>query len=122
MFKLYALVLSLASLASSIPTPDNFLAPIKRAVDIPGAFAPDPQAYVVALKPNTVDPLARGEWLNNVLSTRGHRRRDLASSGLKLNWNETVYNGLAGTFSDAEIRTLRRQDEVKYIQHGASKR
>lgn len=117
MIKIYALVLSIASLAYSLPTPDDLLAPIKRAVDIPGALAPNPQAYVVAFKPNTVDPTGRGEWLNNVLSTRGHRRRDLSSSDLKLNWNETVYNGLAGTFSDAEIRTLRRQNEVKYIQH-----
>ncbi|KAG8798347.1 subtilisin-like serine protease, partial [Serendipita sp. 399] len=56
-------------------------------------------------------------WLNNVLSSRGHVRRELTQSDLRLGWNETVFNGLAGRFSDSEIRTLQQQGEVSYIQH-----
>lgn len=80
-----------------------------------------PSSYIVSIKPNTVDPNARGAWLNNVLASNGHRRRDLserAGNDLRLGWNETVFNGLAGTFSQAEIQTLSARDEVKYVQPG----
>ncbi|KAG8813576.1 subtilisin-like serine protease, partial [Serendipita sp. 400] len=109
--------LCLAAATIALPTPNTFLAPLRRAVDIPGAVAPIPDAYIVALKENTVDPHARGDWLNVVLSSRGHVRRDLTELDFRLGWNETVFNGLAGRFSDSEIRTLQQQGEVSYIQH-----
>ncbi|KAG8804104.1 hypothetical protein FRC17_006038, partial [Serendipita sp. 399] len=61
-----------AAAVIGLPTPDIYLAPVRRAFDIPNAVAPIPNAYIVALKDDTVDPTARGEWLNNVLSSRGH--------------------------------------------------
>jgi cerevisin len=116
--KQLSLSLLLAPIAIAAPLPTSWVAPVKRAIDIPGAIAGNQHSYIVAIKDNTVDPQGRGEWLNSILSTNGHTRRDLASDGLKLGWNETVFNGLAGTFNDREIRTLSRQAEVKYIQQG----
>jgi hypothetical protein len=81
------------------------------------------QTYILSLKPNTVDPDARGEWLNTVLSINNHTRRDLSStstgSDLRLTWSEHVFNGIAGSFSEAEVEMLRSLDEVKYIQPGS---
>ena len=75
-------------------------------------------SYIVSFKPNTVNPDARGTWLNGVLASNGLNRTTTTDSNLRLNWNETVFDGLAGTFSDAELQTLTARDEVKYVQPG----
>lgn len=100
---------------TALPTPRG----VESQSSVQVAAVTDSASYIVALKPNTVDPNARGEWLNTVLANGGHRRRDVATtagSDLRLKWNETIFNGLAGTFSQAEIETLGGLDEVKYVQ------
>lgn len=109
------LLLAVYAVASPIPRSKHQHTASLQVADV------SPSSYIVSLKPNTVDPNARGAWLNNVLASNGHQRRDLserAGSDLRLGWNETVFNGLAGTFSQAEIQSLSARDEVKYVQPG----
>lgn len=95
-------------------------APIRRAVDVGGRSADG--GYIVALKSNTVDPNARGRWLNNVLSTDGVTLDKATNESLKLKWKEDVFNGIAGTFSTEALDTLRKQPEVAWIEEGCASR
>ena len=108
-------LLALLPLSQAAPIVDN-PAPIRRAVDVGGRSANG--GYIVALKSNTVDPNARGRWLNTVLATDGVTLDKATNQSLKLKWNEGVFNGLAGTFSTEALDTLRKQPEVAWIEEG----
>jgi cerevisin len=150
------LLLSLLSSTLALPTPHQqerrSLAPLRRAESIPRAIPSSSNAFIVSLKPGSVDPSARGDWLASVLdgtstpssaslaptststtnntvkaseshhdhraSNHGHKRAE--ANGYVLGWDERVFNGLAGTFTDSELDTLRARDEVAYIQQGLS--
>ena len=92
------------------------LAPIRRAVDVGGRNTNG--GYIVAIKPSTVDPNNRLQWLNKVLNAQGITLDDDATQSLKLRWSEDVFNGLAGTFSTGALDTLRRQPEVAWVEEG----
>jgi cerevisin len=152
------LLLSLLASTLALPTPHQqergSLAPLRRAESIPRAIPSSPNSYIVSLKPGSVDPSARGDWLASVLDgtstssstslaaastststtnntvksneshhnqnslKHGHKRA--ADNGYVLDWDERVFNGLAGTFTDSELNTLRARAEVAYIQQGLS--
>jgi len=138
--------LSLLSSTLALPTlhqqERRLLAPLRRAESIPRAIPSSPNAYIVSLRPGTVDPSARADWLSSVLDTpattsnltstanntvktneshhdqhslrHGYKRTE--DNGYVLGWDERVFNGLAGTFTDSEVDALRARDEVAYIQ------
>lgn len=119
---LSSVLVSLLSCVQGAPTKSRPLlsAPITHAGDISGAKAASPPSYIISLESKTVDPQGRGEWLDSVLLTGGHTKRSHIASELRLEWNEAVFNGFAGQFSDAELRTLSSQPEVQWIQQGTS--
>ncbi|CCA70066.1 probable endopeptidase K [Serendipita indica DSM 11827] len=90
-------------------------APIKRSISL-GARSVAPSAYIVAIKADTVDPANRGAWLNKIMSQAGVSMSDAETSSLRLGWNETVMNGIAGTFSDSTLDVIRAQSEVAYVE------
>ena len=107
-------LLPLAALAAPTSTTR---APIKRSISL-GARAVAPSAYIVAIKANTVDPANRGAWLSKIMSQAGVSMSDDETSSLRLGWNETVMNGIAGTFSDSTLDVIRVQSEVAYVEPG----
>lgn len=156
-------LLALLPIVSALPTPqDQQPAPLKRAVEIPRAVASAPNSFIISLKPGSVDPTGRAEWLTAVLASltadaqekdnlggilssilgglnrisnsgrnRGQRQQGFNrnlnhhdkksdESTWKLNWDEKIFNGFSGSFSDEEIELLRAQEEVAYIQEGLS--
>lgn len=108
-----ALVLVPLSLAAPVA---EHLAPIRRAVDVGGLNANG--GYIVAIKPNTVDPNNRLQWLNRVLSAQNVTLDDGATQSLKLRWSQDVFNGLAGTLSAEALNVLRQQPEVAWVEEG----
>lgn len=94
-------------------------APVKRASDVLNARAVAKDAYIVALKPNTVDPEARGEWLTKVLAEGNVKVSDAQLEQMNLNWSATVFNGIGGTLSTKAVKVLSAQPEVAYIQEGS---
>ena len=94
------------------------LAPIRRAVDVGGRNANG--GYIIAIKPNTVDPNNRLQWLNKVLNAQGVTLDNDATQSLKLRWSEDVFNGIAGTFSTGALDALRQQPEVAWVEEGPS--
>lgn len=76
--------------------------------------------YIVAIKPNTVDPNNRGRWLTRILSAQNVTLDDDTTKSLKLKWNQAVFNGLAGKFSSQALTALQKQPEVAWIQEGLS--
>lgn len=108
-------ILPLVALAAPIKRP---LAPLKRANEILFARQATPDSYIVALKPDAVDPTKRGQWLERVLATGdiSVSAADIAEDpAFKLQWNEDIFNGLAGTFDQDAIEILRARDEVAWI-------
>lgn len=108
-FSLFATTLA-APIASS-------RALIKRSTTA-GAKSVSPDAYIVSIKANTVDPANRGVWLNKVMTAAGVSMTADQTSSLKLGWNETIMNGIAGTFSAEALEAISSQPEVAYIEPG----
>jgi hypothetical protein len=94
------------------------LAPLRRAIDVGGRHADG--RYIVSIKPDTVNPDARGEWLNKVLGAHNITLDFETTQKLKLRWNKDVFNGISGAFSTEVINVLRKQPEVEYIEEGPS--
>lgn len=109
--------LALVSLSLAAPVADH-LAPIRRAVDVGGLNANG--GYIVSIKPNTVDPNNRLQWLNRVLNAQGVTLDDAATQSLKLGWSQDVFNGIAGTLSTEALNVLRQQPEVAWVEEGLS--
>lgn len=109
--------LILLPLSLAVPLVEH-LAPIRRAVDVGGRNANG--GYIVAIKPDTVDPNNRLQWLNKVLTAQGVTLDAEATQSLKLKWNKDVFNGIAGTLSTEALNALRRQPEVAWIEQGPS--
>lgn len=63
---------------------------------------------------NTVK--ANGSHHDQYISKHGHKRGE--DNGYVIGWDERVFNGLSGMFTDSELNTLRARDEVAYIQQG----
>jgi cerevisin len=115
-------LVSVAISAFAAPTPAPRSRKSQQVAHVQTSSPTSTQTYIISLKPNTVDPNARGTWLNTVLSKNNHTRRDLApraDSDLRLTWNEKIFNGIAGSFNEAEVQTLTSLDEVKYVQPGS---
>jgi len=93
-------------------------APIRRSIT-PNARSVAPDAYIVSIKANTVDPANRGAWLNKVLNTAGVFMATEQTSSLRLEWNETIMNGIAGKFSADVLDAISLQPEVEFIEPGA---
>src|SRR5258708_1641975 len=87
--------------------------PIKRGTNQDPSI---PTSYIVALNPNTVDPSARGPWLDKIFTAAGASLSDDEKSALRLGWNETVFNGLGGVFNSDALNVLRAHENVQYIQ------
>lgn len=97
--------------------PTRLLPVIKRAANSNSDDdASTPTSYIVALKPNTVDPLNRGGWLDNVLATADASLSDDEKATLHLGWHESTFNGLAGVFNTDALNVLRAHQNVEYIQ------
>jgi cerevisin len=109
----FTAALALVPLSFAAPL-TRHLAPIRRAVDVGGDTAND--GYIVAIKPNTVNPANRGAWLNKVLSAEGVTLDDATTKSLKLKWDEDIFNGLAGPLSTEAVEILQKQPEVAWIQ------
>jgi len=114
---IYTPALLLLPLSLAAPVTDH-LPPIRRAVDV-GARGVN-GGYIVAIKPNTVDPLNRQQWLNRVLDAQGVVLDDATTQSLKLKWSPDVFNGLSGTLSTEALSILRQQPEVAWIEEGLS--
>jgi hypothetical protein len=110
--------LILLPLTLAAPTPVEHLAPLRRAADIGGQHANG--NYIVSIKPDTVDPYNRGQWLNKVLGAHNVTLDDYTTQKLKLRWNKDVFNGFSGRFSPEALDDLRNQPEVAYIEEGLS--
>ena len=113
----YAAVLAVLPLSLAAPVTEH-LAPIHRAVDVSAQSANG--GHIVALKPNSVNPNNRGEWLNKVLSAGDVTLDQATNQSLKLKWSDKVFNGVAGTFSNEALNVLRKLPEVAWIQEGPS--
>jgi len=97
-------------LADAAPTR---LLPIIKAAKVDDD-ASTPTAYIVALKPNTVNPLNRGPWLDKVFAASDASLSDDEKSTLHLGWK--VFNGIAGQFNTNALNALRAHEDVEYIQ------
>jgi len=113
-FTFFSLSLSL-SLAAPVA---EHLAPLRRAVDV-GGNNPN-GGYIVSIKPNTVDPNNRLQWLTKVLNAQNLTLDEDAKQSLKHEWSEDVFNGIAGTLSTDALNVLRRQPEVAWVEEGTS--
>lgn len=112
---LYSLLtFALLPLTLAVPL-DVHRAPVKRSPN-PEARAVSPNAYIISIKSGTVDPTNRGRWLNNVLNAANLTMSAEHTNTLKLGWNETLMNGIAGTFNDDVLETLRAQNEVESVE------
>jgi len=107
---IYTAALLLLPLSLAAPVADH-LPPIHHAVDVGGRSVNG--GYIVAIKPNTVDPLNQQQWLNRVLDSA-------TTQSLKLKWGPDIFNGLSGTLSTEALNNLRQQPEVAWIEQGPS--
>jgi hypothetical protein len=113
-----SLSLSLSpSLSLAAPVAQH-LAPLRRAVDV-GGLNPN-GGYIVSIKPNTVDPGNRLQWLTRILSAQNLTLDEGATQSLKLQWSQDVFNGIAGTLSTDALNVLRQQPEVAWVEEGRS--
>ena len=111
-FLTFSLSLSL-SLAAPVP---EHLAPLRRAVDVGGN---NPSGgYIVSIKPNTVDPNNRLQWLTRVLTAQNVTLDEQANQSLRLQWSQDVFNGIAGILSTDALNVLRQQPEVAWVEEG----
>jgi len=112
------LALTFLSLSLAIAAPvAEHLAPLRRAVDVGGN---NPSGgYIVSIKPNTVDPNNRLQWLNKVLNAQDLTLED-ATQSLKLESSEDIFNGIAGILSTDALNVLRQQPEVAWVEEGPS--
>jgi len=116
-FTFLSLSLSL-SLSLAAPVAEH-LAPLhRRAVD--GGRNNPSGGYIVSIKPNTVDPKNRLQWLTKVLTAQNLTLDEDARQSLKYKWSEDVFNGIAGIFSTDALDVLRRQPEVAWVEEGPS--
>jgi len=76
-------------------------------------------SYIVALKPDTVDPLNRGAWPDNIFAAANASLSDDEKSTLQLGCRETTFNGIAGMFNTDALNVLRAHQNVEYIQESA---
>jgi hypothetical protein len=113
----FSLAAPFGSSRRSFHTRRSSPAPVKRSLD-PRATAVDPNAYIVTLKANSVDPTNREGWLNTIMMDGGLTQTDNHCSNLRLAWNETVMNAIAGTFSTEALDAIRAQPEVDFIEPG----
>ncbi|KIM29136.1 hypothetical protein M408DRAFT_16108 [Serendipita vermifera MAFF 305830] len=109
------LVFTLAAGAFAAPLSPSRRAPIKRSTAA-NAKTVGPDAYIVTIKANTVDPTNRGVWLNNVMSAAGVSMTEDQTNSLRLGWNETIMNGIAGNFSAEALDAIASQPEVDFIE------
>jgi len=106
-----------STLALVDAAPTRLLPIIKRATnDDPSK----PTSYIVALKQNTVDPLNRGAWLDNIFAAADASLSEDEKSSLHLGWNETTFNGLAGMFNADALNVLRAHEHVEYVQESVT--
>jgi len=116
LFATFALFLASAStLVDAAPTP--LLPIIKRATN--DADASTPTSYIISLKSNTVDPLRRAAWLDKIFTAANASLSDDEKSTLQLGWDESIFNGLAGTFNTDALNVLRAHEDVEFIQESA---
>ena len=104
----------IANLAFVDAAPTRLLPIIKRTARDDDLSAPT--SYIVAIKPNTVDPSNRGAWLDKIFAAANAPLSDDDKSTLRLGWNETVFNGLSGVFNTKALNVLRANENVEYIQ------
>jgi len=105
------------SLSLAAPVAEH-LAPLRRAVDVGGN---NPSGgYIVSIKPNTVDPKNRLQWLTNVLNAQNLTLDEDTRQSLKHEWREDVFNGIASVLSTDALNVLRRQPEVAWVEEGLS--
>ena len=107
------------SLSLSLAAPvTEHLAPLHRAVDVSGNNHSG--SYIVSIKPNTVDPNNRLQWLTKVLNAQNLTLDEDAKQSLKHKWSKDVFNGIAGTLSTDTLNVLWRQPEVAWVKEGPS--
>ncbi|KAG8772960.1 subtilisin-like serine protease [Serendipita sp. 397] len=111
---LTTLLLLPLTFGAPLPAP-VYLAPIKRSEAINARAVAD-NAYIIAIKDNTVDPANRGAWVNKIMTNAGVTLSDDETNSLRLGWNETIMNGIAGTFSAKALNVIRSQSEVAYVE------
>jgi hypothetical protein len=104
------LACTLPAFVDAAPTP---LLPIIKSAKVDND-ASTPTSYIVALKPDTVDPLNRGAWLDKVFTASDASLSNDEKSTLHLGWN--VFNGIAGVFNTDALNVLRAHENVEYIQ------
>lgn len=93
-------------------------APIKRSSN-PQARAVSSNAYIVMFKnTSSINSGNRGDWLNGIMSTAGVAMAKGESDSLRMKWNESVLNGIAGTFSDSALDVIRSQEDVDFVEPG----
>jgi len=128
MLTLSVLVSLLPALTFALPTP-QLRPPSYKGAPSPRAKRSEPAplyrrqeapssngGYIVSLKPDSVDPLNRGPWLQNVLGETVSVATVEQGGDKRLGWPEDLFNGLSGSFTDEEIEILRDQDAVAWIQ------
>ena len=108
---------SILAVADAAPT--RLLPIIKSAkvAKVNDKDASTPSSYIVALKPDTVDPLNRSAWLDEIFAASDASLSDDEKSTLHLGWN--VFNGIAGVFNTNALNVLRAHQNVEYIQESA---
>jgi len=114
---IYTAALALVPLSLAAPVVDR-LAPIFRAADVSGRNTTG--GYIVSIKSNTVDPRNRLQWLSKVLGAQGITIDDDTTQSLALDWSESIFNGISGTFSTEALNVLRQQPEVAWVEEGSS--
>jgi hypothetical protein len=112
-----AVVFLTCTLALVAAAPTRLLPIIKRAADDTPST---PSTYIVAFKPNTVDPANRAAWLDSTLTAANASLSDHEKSALRVGWSETIFNGLAGKFNTDALNVLRGHEDVEYIQESTS--
>jgi hypothetical protein len=112
-------VLSLLSLLPlTLAAPVVHLAPLRRAADVGERHANS--HYIVSIKQDTVNPKARGEWLDKVLGAHNVTLDYETTQELKLRWDKDIFNGISGPFSTEAVDVLRKQPKIEYIEEGPS--
>lgn len=111
---------SIIAVADAAPTrllPIIKSSKVTKAANADDKDAPTPTSYLVALKQDTVDPLNRSAWLDEIFAASDASLSDDEKSTLHLGWN--VFNGIAGVFNTDALNVLRAHENVEYIQESA---
>ncbi|PVF94998.1 subtilisin-like protein [Serendipita vermifera] len=122
-FSFFTTVSLIASLAQCAPLQSRQLAPLyRRATPDASSDTTTTPRYIVSFHPDSVNPSNRLNWLNGVLQPSGASAKVSAKTNTEddttvvHDWDSSVFNGLAGSFTEQDLGLIRSQAEVAWVE------